>query len=220
MFPKYPYSEAAAKDYLTNDSPDYSFSIDIDSIMKRPRPGGEVFSPAHTEWLEIYRDICAYIEKRDGILMHGAVIEYEGRGYMFTAPSGTGKTTHINQWRRLFGGSVTVVNGDKPIIRLEDGQFFVYGTPWSGKENLNTNTRTPLCGIAVLSRAAENSIEKIDDVSKYLPMLLRQVYIHRDPECASNVMDFLDKMLSRVPLYSLKCNISTDAARIAYEKMR
>ena len=216
--PHYEYSLKAAEGYHTDEKPDHYIDIDKEYIIKKHEENENSFSPAYTEWLEIYREISAYIEEHDGILMHGAVIGFEGAAYMFTAPSGTGKTTHISQWKKLYGDKVTVINGDKPIIRNIDGTFYVYGTPWCGKEHLNENTKAPLKGIAIVSRDAENSVERID-ASKYLPVLFRQIYFHNTANCISNAMDFLDKMLTQVPLYSLKCNISTDAARVACEAM-
>lgn len=215
----YSYSEKVSCGYLSDEAPDFSFSISPETIARqRERLGSAAFSPEYTEWLEIYRVISAFTEKRDGIMMHGAVIELDGSAYMFTAPSGTGKTTHIMQWKKLYGDRVSVINGDKPIIRNIDGQFIAYGTPWCGKERLNVNTKAPLKGIALVSRAAENSIERVD-AGKHLPFLLKQVYLHRDAKCLSNAMDFLDKMLSAVPVYDLKCNISTDAALVSSSLM-
>ena len=216
--PHYEYSLKAAQGYKTDEESVYSIDIDKEYIIKKHEENENSLSPAYTEWLEIYREISAYIEEHDGILMHGAVIGFDGGAYMFTAPSGTGKTTHIAQWQKLYGDRMYVINGDKPILRNIDGTFYAYGTPWCGKEHLNMNTKAPLKGIAILSRASENSIERVD-AGKYLPTLFKQIYFHNNALCISNAMDFLDKMLSSVPLYSLRCNISTDAAKVACEAM-
>jgi hypothetical protein len=216
----YPYAESAASAYITDEEPDLSFSISPETIENRRLKRGEnAFSPEYTEWLEIYRIISAFVTKHDGILMHGAVIEFDGGAYMFTAPSGTGKTTHIRQWRKLYGSRVHIVNGDKPLIRRIDGEFFAYGTPWCGKERWNRNTKAPLKGIALVERGEENSIERVNP-GDHLPFLLRQVYFHRDGvEYTLDAMDFLNDMLEKVPLYKLQCNISTDAALVASEMM-
>ncbi len=217
VFPHYKYSEKSAEGYLTDEEADHAINITKETIEKQMQ-SGESFSPAYTEWLEIYRAICTYFEERDGIMMHGAVIGFENSAYMFTAPSGTGKTTHVRQWMSLYGDKVTVINGDKPIIRRIDGQYIVYGTPWCGKEHYNINTKMPLKGIAILSRGEKNSIVRVK-AADYLPQLLRQVYIHKTSVCALNAMDFMDKMFTEVPIYSLACNISTEAAEVAREAM-
>ncbi|MCD8048119.1 MAG: hypothetical protein LUG52_00660 [Clostridia bacterium] len=213
----YPYAERAAKDYFTDEIADFAIEITKEQIARAGEKSKD-FSPAYNEWLEIHRQICRYFEERDGIMMHGAVISYNGAAYMFTAPSGTGKTTHVMQWKKLCGDRVEIINGDKPIIRFMDGEYFVYGTPWCGKERFNINTRMKLCGIALLSRAEENRIERVDP-AEYLNRLISQIYFHKTPECVSNTLDFADKMLKSVPVYSLQCNIGVEAAEVARRAM-
>ena len=72
-----------------------------------------------------YRIICKKILSFDAMLMHCAAVSVDNEAYLFTAVSGTGKTTHINLWRKKFGDRFFVINGDKPIIRLIDGKFYV-----------------------------------------------------------------------------------------------
>lgn len=213
---KYSYWEKFVTEYLTDEEPEHYISLDKDFLIKANETSA--FPVGYTEFLEVYREICDYIVDKDGTLMHGAVISFDGSAYMFTAPSGTGKTTHIRQWRKLYGKRVGIVNGDKPIIRLIDGKFMVYGTPWCGKEHYNRNTKAPLEGIVLISRGEENVIEQIEP-GEINMFLLSQVYFPADAEKRLQVLDFADKLFSTVPLYHLKCNISTDAARVACEKI-
>lgn len=209
---KYPYSEKFVTEYLTEEKPVCHISLDEDFLGKANEKSESPIE--YTEFLEIYRQICDYMVKKDGILMHGAVIAFEGCAYMFTAPSGTGKTTHIRQWRKVFGEKVEVINGDKPIIRYINGKFIAYGTPWCGKEHYNKNTCAPLKGIVMLSRGEENSIERISPAEPNLS-LLKQVYLPENPQDRVKVLEFADRLFTTVPLYRLKCNISTEAAQVA-----
>lgn len=171
------------------------------------------------ENLAVHRKVAAFLLSKDAFLMHGAVIEYEGKGYLFTAKSGTGKTTHIRLWRKLFGeDKVTIVNGDKPILRVLDGKVCAYGTPWCGKEGYNTNTCVELCGICIVHRAAGNSIQRIS-AEEALPQLFSQVMITDSADLAKQ-LELLDTLVSQVPLYHLNCNMDPDAARVAYEGMQ
>lgn len=213
---KYQYSEKFVCDYLTDEAPDYVIEL-TDEELKIAQEKALNNSPVHyLEFLEIYRKISDYITGIDGILMHGAVISFDDGAYMFTAPSGTGKTTHIRQWKKLYGDRVGIVNGDKPIIRHIEGEFYAYGTPWCGKEHLNSNTRLPLKGIVLLSRGEKNEIERLpsDSFNKFL---FRQIYMPASSPLVAKALEFADKLFTTVPLYSLKCNISTDAARVACE---
>lgn len=168
--------------------------------------------------MDIYRSICAYALAHDAFLMHCAVIEYEGRGYAFAAQSGTGKTTHIRLWQQLFGeDKVTIVNGDKPLLRLIDGVFYAYGTPWCGKEGFNTNTRVPLNGLCFIERGTQNSIRRISD-EEAIPHLFSQIMVTDSTDLAKQ-MELADSLLGKVPCYLLTCNMEIDAARVAYDGM-
>lgn len=117
----------------------------------------------YLETLAVYRQIAEAAPARNRLLFHGATIDYAGRAYVFTAPSGTGKTTHIRQWRRVLGERVGIINGDKPLLRIDRdgdplaaglaGRVTAYGTPWCGKEGWQRNTSAPLAGICVVTRA-------------------------------------------------------------------
>lgn len=210
---KFEYWEKFTKEYLTNEEPDCYISLDLDFLKSKQTETPDSALP-YLEYLEVYREICQYVINHDGIMMHGAVIGFDNAAYMFTAPSGTGKTTHITQWKKLYGDDVCIINGDKPLIRRINGEYIVYGTPWSGKEHLNKNTKAPLKGIVLLSRATENLISIVDN-NRFNAFLVKQVYLpHSLPE-RLKTLDFIDEMFSVVPLYSLKCNISTDAAKVA-----
>ncbi len=213
---RYPYCEQFVTDYITDDEPDCYIEVSSEVLNKRKAKLASNYPMHYVEFLEIYRMICDFVVANGGMLMHGAVIQYESAAYMFTAPSGTGKTTHIRQWKKLYGDKVQIINGDKPLIRYLDGEFIAYGTPWCGKEHYNVNTKAPLKGIVLLSRGEENSIEAINP-EKLNKFLLKQVYMPKSREGILNTLDFADKLFTTVPLYSLKCNISTDAARVACE---
>lgn len=179
--------------------------------------GRHIFSPK-LEPYAIYRKICAEILKRDGFLMHGAVIEYKGRGYLFTAQSGTGKTTHILQWKKMFGDeNVVIVNGDKPIIRFVDGKVYAYGTPWNGKERFGTTGKVELNAVCFIERGEANFIERINSADA-VPRLFSQIMI-TDSSNLAKQLEFADILVENVPMYLLKCNVSEEAAKVAYEGM-
>ncbi|MEE0868112.1 MAG: hypothetical protein UIL37_07435 [Clostridia bacterium] len=152
------------------------------------------------------------------MLMHCAAVSVDNEAYLFTAVSGTGKTTHINLWREKFKDRCFVVNGDKPIIRRIDGKFYVCGTPFMGKENYGTNKMVPIKAICILERGKQNEIKKIaphEAISTILVQTLRT----NDMEEMEKMLSLSDKLLSAVPFYKLKCNMDIEAAEVAYEAM-
>ena len=191
---------------------------DIDSEIAHDPSGGR-YTRAQYEPLALYRKICAALLARGAFLMHCAVIEYAGRGYAFTAPSGTGKTTHIRLWQAQFGADkVTIVNGDKPLLRVVGDTVYAYGTPWCGKEGYNVNTRVSLHALCFLERAAEHRICSISD-AEAMPRLLSQVMV-ADSADIMRQMELLDALVTRVPLYRLCCNMEKEAAEVALAGMR
>ena len=218
--PRYRKLYAMCQPYICTDAPRTDLCVRVTEAEIRAEGGGDAsFSPAEQEQLAVYRKICTYALAHDAFLMHCAVIEYEGRGYAFSAPSGTGKTTHIRLWQQVFGADkVTVVNGDKPILRLIDGVFYAYGTPWCGKEGYQTNTRVPLAGLCFLTRGTENRIRPIS-AEEAIPRLFAQIMVTDSPDLARQ-MELADALLGKVPAYLLACNMEPEAALVALRGMQ
>ena len=153
----------------------------------------------------------------DILLYHGSVIAVDGEGYLFTAKSGTGKSTHTALWRRVLGDRAIMINDDKPIVRYVDGDFYVYGTPWNGKEHYGTTGRTELKALCFVERALDNSIARVS-ADEAIPRLLGQIMI-RDSTNLAKQLELIDLFLQKVPTYNIKCTISPEAAKVAYEGM-
>lgn len=212
-------------DYLATDStPDFTVCVspaDIDAERKRSirqdMAEGRIptiYPDAYLETLAVYRRVADTLPAHDVFLMHGSAVAVDDRGWLFTAPSGVGKTTHTKLWLEHIPGSF-VVNGDKPLIRYRDGGFEVCGTPWAGKEGWNRNTSVPLSGIVFLSRAAENSIERVP-AAAVLPQLISQTYRPADVDAQKKTLELLNTLCGEVPFYKLACNMEPDAALTAF----
>ena len=172
------------------------------------------YPPEYLETLAVYRQMCNALPERNVLLMHGSVIAVDGKAYMFTAVSGTGKSTHTRLWREHFGNRAMMINDDKPLVRVEDGKALAYGTPWDGKHHLSTNTSAPLCGIVILERGEQNEIERISGEDAF-PTLVQQSYRPEGMDGFVKVMDMLAKLAENVPMYRLHCNMNPDAAIVS-----
>ena len=161
-----------------------------------------------------YRRLLAY----DGVMLHSSCIVVDGRAYLFTANSGTGKSTHTGLWLKQFGDRAFILNDDKPAIRLEEGVWYAYGTPWSGKHDISVNARVPVAGIACLERGEINEIEPFSGRDAVLA-LLRQCNRPKAAEYRIKLLELLDKLITQVPVWKLKCNMDPEAAIVSYEAM-
>ena len=101
------------------------------------------------------------LDRFDGCYVHGAAITYQGKAYLFCAPSGTGKSTHIALWKKTLGDAVQILNGDKPVLRWVEGKTILFGTPWTGKEGWGKNTCAQLGGIFFLERGQTNCLQEL-----------------------------------------------------------
>ena len=110
----------------------------------------------------------------------------EGGLFALAMPRGTGKTTHINLWRRNLGDNVRMINGDKPIIQVAENAI-VYGTPWAGKEGYNRNVSAPIKAICILKQGKTNNIVKLG-IGDALNSIMKQVYMPKNPESLSKTL--------------------------------
>ena len=153
-----------------------------------------------------------------GFMLHSSAVIMEGKAYLFSAPSGTGKSTHTGLWQKVFGDRVQILNDDKPAIRALDDGVFAYGTPWSGKTDLNINVKAPIAGICFLERSENNWIEKMD-VASAISALLNQTIRPFEMHDMDLLLGHIEKVITSVPVYKMGCNISDEAAIMAHNEM-
>ena len=144
--------------------------------------------------------------------LHGSAITYNDEVILFSAPSGTGKTTHAKMWHRLYPDEVKWLNDDKPLLTIEDNKVFVYGAPFSGKNKANTNRKMPLKAIVFLRQGVTDKITKLkkDEALKHLMVnTLRPT----EETLWDNTLEQFDFILNNVPIYHLDASVSLDAAK-------
>lgn len=230
--PLHSYIQQYCKDYLyeENRTIDFTISTTTDDIAyEREKSRQEdikegiairEFSDAYLETIAVYRKICKRLIEKDILLFHGSVISVDGIGYLFTAKSGTGKSTHTKYWREYFKDRAVMINDDKPLLAIKENKVYAYGTPWDGKHRLSTNTCVPLKSICILQRGDTNIISKIDKKDAYT-MLLQQV--NRpvgDVSAMNKTLKLIDALSNCVEFYSLHCTMDITAAKVAYEGMK
>ncbi len=166
------------------------------------------------EPVALLRKLANYVTDYNRILMHGSAIAVNGKGYIFTAVSGTGKSTHTALLRQLHGENAVMVNDDKPFLHVDNGKVYVCGSPWMGKHSLGNNIMVPLEGIFFLRRSEENVLQSITP-SDALTLMISQCHRPSDPLEMLNTLDLIDQILSNVPLYDFGCNMDISAAKLS-----
>jgi len=217
------YTVATCRDYLYegDEKPVFFAKVTADDIIAERKKDvlTNGFPDCYYESIALFRKLCDFILKNErGIIFHSSAVAVDGKAYLFTAPSGTGKSTHTRLWRELLGERAVMINDDKPIVKFSEGKFYVYGTPWMGKHCLGSNTRAEIKAICRIEQAKENSIKKLAK-KDMLFTILNQTIRPSDSKDMDKLLSVTEDLLSNVDLYSLKCNISAEAAELSYKTM-
>ena len=207
------------RDYLTADSdvPDISVRITEEELRRKMKAFPGVFQrESEAETVLVYEKISARLSAFDAFVLHASAVAVDGNAYAFTAESGTGKSTHTGYWRELLGDRMTVINGDKPICRFApDGDLWVYGTPWNGKEDWGQPASAPLRGLCLLERSRENAVIPLSPAEAWRA-LLPALHLTQPPENdLAGQLRLFRRMLSAVPLYRLRCRKDPSAGETA-----
>lgn len=216
---RYRYVEEQCREYVTDET-DVDFHVEVseEEIRKEQREASIPCGLDYCESICVYRRISNTLIEYDAFLLHGACIERDGEVYAFCAKSGTGKSTHLMLWKKMYGDQVRIINGDKPILRRNHGVFYVYGTPWCGKEGWNINTSAPIKSLCFLERGKDNEIETLPG-EQVMKRLGHQILMPKAPDQMIRYLDLMDDLIRQTSCYLLHCNMEKDAARVAYEGM-
>ena len=171
------------------------------------------FTDPFLERTVIQEKIAEKLLEQDTLLLHGSTVAVDGQAYLFTAPCGTGKSTHTRLWREYFGDRAVMVNDDKVFLQLRRKEVLACGSPWTGKHGIGSNICVPLKGICFLQRGTENRIQKATP-EKWLPELIHQCFL---PE--ERYFPLVQQLAQRISLWEMSCTKDPQAAAIAYEAM-
>ena len=201
------------RDFLTEKESETTVAI-TDAEIADNYSTFDTNNPGSVEVLLIHKEISTYLlEKKDGFLFHASSIKVGDKAVIFTALSGTGKSTQARHWKQCFGDEVEYINDDKPFIRLVDGTFYVYGSPWNGKHRLGGNIKAPVGYVCFLCRDEEDRVEKISSYEA-IPLFLSQTLGFKEKENQLKVLTLLDKFLKSVKTFRIYCTDTDNSARI------
>ena len=217
------------KDYLSSRAPQISivpsekdFSDAAELLRAKSVQDGEPdarYSDDFVENCAIHGLIVQQLVSCGVLLMHGSALCMDGRAYIFSAPSGTGKSTHARLWREVFGDRVWMINDDKPLLRFSEQGVDVWGSPWDGKHRLSRNASASLQAVIFLRRGMENRIRPMTAVDAF-PFLLSQTYSSDDMQTMEKIAGMQQILLRQIRFYRLECNMEPEAAMTAWKGVR
>ena len=149
--------------------------------------------------------------QKDTLLIHASLVRQNGYGYAFIAKSGTGKSTQVSLWLRHIPGC-DLMNDDNPIVRVINGEVFIYGGPWSGKTPCYRNVKAKLGAVTRIDRATENSIEKMSHIEAFASFLPSCSSMKWDNDIFNKICDTVTKVVETTSIYTLHCLPNKEAA--------
>ena len=209
--------------YLTERTPEFFIQVTEEDLVRQQAAldreadaeglRRRKFSDPFLERTVIQEKIAEKLLERDTLLLHGSTVAVDGQAYLFTAPCGTGKSTHTRLWLEAFGQRAVMVNDDKAFLQLRPEGVWAYGSPWTGKHGIGNHISVPLKGICFLQRGAENKISKAT-TEKWLPELIHQCFLPDGHDTA-----LVKQLAERIPLWEMLCTKDPQSAVVAYEAM-
>lgn len=167
------------------------------------------------ECKSFYRKI---ISDFNGMMIHASAVVVDDKAYLFSAPSGTGKSTHTQKWLELFGEKAYILNDDKPAVRVLQNGIFAYGTPWSGKHDISVNKKVVVQGICFIERGKTNEIFIINGKEAAINLFHSSLRKLEGFEMVK-LMDTIGKIVADVPIYLMRCTPTVEAAKLSYKVM-
>lgn len=181
--------------------------------------GIPVGSGATSRYFLIHKAISDFLLTKNVLTVHGSSLLFEGKAYLFCAPSGTGKSTHTGLWRTAFGEKVVMISDDQPLVAFDDqGGVLCCGSPYNGKDKLGSNIKAPIGGICVCERGNTNRIERLSPADA-VQQLAPNVYIPAETELAAKALLLTKKLAQQLPVYRFHFNMDPYSAIYAMEHL-
>ena len=143
------------------------------------------------------------IAENGGFVLHSSFIAAEGKAILFTAPSGTGKSTQAALWEQY--RSAEVINGDRSAVRVTDSGIVACGIPFAGSSNICKNKTLPLAAIVYLKQAPENRIRRLRGAESFCRIWEGCSVNTWDKADVAAVSDTVQQVIGAVPVFELAC---------------
>ena len=203
------------RDYLVNED------VAPDIIIKEENYSMDRWQGLHPDnlaYMDSGQIFYTHLLRYDGMMLHASALELDGGAYLFSGPSGMGKSTHTGLWQQEFP-SARLFNDDKPALRKIDGVWYAYGTPWSGKHGININIKVPLRGICFLRQGEENKIRQLRGVEAASAIMSQTIHGFHRVAGLDKMVGILNQLVADIPVYELINRPEPAAAHLSHDTM-
>ena len=204
--------------FITDEKEDYEITMAEEDLKNESSNSNDGHVYVNEEISALYRKIADLLVEDNIIVFHGSSFEVNGNGFLVTARSGVGKSTHVKLLEEVIGDDFKYINDDKPLVKVSD-DIIVYSNPWNGKERRGNNISAPLKAIIFLNRALDNSYKKINNKEEIYIKMLSQIYLPKDKLKREKALKIADRLLKNVNFYEINVNKDVQSAKMTYERI-
>lgn len=159
----------------------------------------------HVRW----EDLLLHAQR---LILHACCVETKYGGILFSGPSGIGKSTQGQLWCQH--EHAEVINGDRPILHKDQGQWFAYGSPYAGSSKCHKNKRTSVRAIVLLAQAKVCSIRKLEKAEAFRKAFAQATLSAWNPDSVNRGCEILEALIRDVPVYELTCTPDVRAVEL------
>lgn len=215
---RYKYLEKLCAGYICESGhADITVSATEDEICAQRDISVTDFTDGYLESVCVYRKICRALPLFDRLMLHSSVVEADGRAIALCGKHGTGKTTQTRLLTEAFP-DVRVINGDKPVLHIQNECATAYGTPWRGEECLGSNISAPLSSVCFIEQADRNELVLIDR-NEAAALLFGQLITPCEPKAAFKHLELADRLLKTCDFYKMYCTEDYSASALLYNTL-
>lgn len=206
------------KDFLVDEKQDYEITMQEEDLKNEVLEGNNGHVYVNEEISALYRKIADLFVERNNVVFHGSSFKVNDYGFIVTARSGVGKSTHVNYLEQYIGDNFKYINDDKPLVEVNDN-ITIYSSPWNGKERRGNNTYAPLKAVFFLNRGIENTYKPIINKEEIYIRLLSQIYLPKEKSKREKALKIIDILLKKINFYEINVTKDIESAKMTYEEI-
>ena len=170
-----------------------------------------------TYFLEAFA-LDRFLLRAHTLVLHSAFIEWQGKGILFTAPSGTGKSTQASLWNRY--EEAEIINGDRALLRIDKEGIEACGLPFCGSSGIHRNKCMPLGAVVFIEQSPVNVVEAMP-LPQAASRLFGEVSVNKwNVEAVMQSLDLIETLAGQIPMVRLKCNMEQEAVLVLKDYLK
>ena len=204
--------------FLSDEETDYQINMTLEDLKNESNESstGKVY--VNEEISALYRKIANIFVEDNILVFHGSSFSVSNHGFIITARSGVGKSTHSRLLSSLIGEDFKYINDDKPLLLVND-KVIIFSSPWNGKERRGNNISAPLKAILFLGRNEQPNYRKIINKEEIYIKLISQTYLPKEKSKREKALTLVDKLLKITDFYEINVNMNEESATMTYEEI-